>query len=224
MADIVIFGAGQTAEIASYYFENDTDHRVVAYTVDGSHLRESIFLGRPVVAFEEINQDFSIIKFSMHVAVSYQDLNKLRQIKYDAAKLKGYKLESYISSKAGNISPLVVGDNCLVLENQSIQPGVVIGNNVAVFGSVVLGHHSKIGDHCWLTSGAVLAGNTRIGNRCFLGVNCMIGHFVEVGDDSFIGAGALVTKSLSEKSVVIAPETEKYPLDSERFLKISKML
>jgi sugar O-acyltransferase (sialic acid O-acetyltransferase NeuD family) len=223
MADIVVFGASQTAEIVHYYFTNDSPHRIVAFTVDGDHLESDSFMGLPVVPFEDVERHFPTQSHSMHVAVSYTNLNKLRHQKYVAAKNKGYRLESYISSRSGSVGPVVAGDNCLILENQSIQPGARIGCNVAIFGGVLIGHHSFIGDHCWITSEVAIAGNANIGERCFLGINATIGHFVALGSDCFIGAGTLVTKSLPGKSVVLARDTEIYPLDSERFMKITKM-
>jgi hypothetical protein len=36
----------------------------------------------------------------MHVALSYQKLNRLRQAKYEQAKAAGYTLASYVCSKA----------------------------------------------------------------------------------------------------------------------------
>lgn len=223
MAKIIIFGTSQTAEIAHYYFKHDSDHDVVGFTVDGDHLQESSFLSLPVVAFEQINEEFPSSDFSMHVAVSYHDLNKFRQRKYEEAKHKGYKLESYVSSRAGLVGPVHYGDNCLILENQSIQPGVILGNDVALFGGTIIGHHSAVGDHCWITSEVAIAGNVTIGKRCFIGVNATIGHMITVGNDCFVGAGTLTTKSLDDKSVVIARDTDVYPLDSERFFQITKM-
>ena len=34
MAKIIIFGSGEIAQIANYYFEKDSDYEVVAFTVD----------------------------------------------------------------------------------------------------------------------------------------------------------------------------------------------
>ena len=34
MARVVIFGAGDIARLAHYYFTHDSDHEVVAFTVD----------------------------------------------------------------------------------------------------------------------------------------------------------------------------------------------
>ena len=94
---------------------------------------------------------------------------------------------------------------------------------MSLWGGCVIGHHTKILDHCWLTSGTSLGGNSIINENTFMGLNSTIGHFVEVGRENFIGANVLVTKNTKPKSVYIQKDTEKFKLDSDKFLIISKM-
>ena len=51
---IVIFGAGQTAEIVYHYFVNDSPYSVEAFTVNAEHRDKKSLFGLPVVEFEEI--------------------------------------------------------------------------------------------------------------------------------------------------------------------------
>ena len=223
MAKVIIFGDGQNAEIVYHYLCHDSPHDIVGFTVDAAYKQKDDLFGLPIVPFEEVERQFPPDDFSMFVATSYTGLNQLRAQKYNEAKQKQYQLISYVSSKSGIIGDLEVGDNCLILENQLMQPFVQIGNNVAIFSGVLVGHHSTIGDHCWLTSGANIGGNSNIGPYCFLGMNSTVGHMVSVGGRSFIGAGALVLKDTVDKSVYIAKGTERYALDSEAFLKLTTM-
>jgi acetyltransferase-like isoleucine patch superfamily enzyme len=62
-----------------------------------------------------------------------------------------------------------------------------------------------------------------LGKRSFVGLGAIIGHEVEIGEDSFLGAGVLLTKCCDPKSVFIGKNTDLFRLDSERFLKISKL-
>ena len=78
-------------------------------------------------------------------------------------------------------------------------------------------------DHCYIAGQAVISGSTTIEPYCFIGVNATIGHEITIGRESFIGAGALITKSVEARSVYIAPDTPKYRLDSDSFLRITKM-
>jgi len=223
MSKIIIFGTGQVAEIAYHYLTNDSPHEIVAFTADSKFIKDKSFFGLPLVPFETIEKTFPPEKFQMFVAMGYKDLNRIRAKKYNEAKEKKYKLISYVSSKSGIIGSLEIGDNCFILENQSIQPYAKIGNDVFIWNGVLVGHHSSIGDHCWLTSEAGIGGDTVIGPYCFVGMNATIGHMITVGKESFIGANTLVTKNAKEKSVYITKDTEPYLLNSDKFLAITKM-
>lgn len=54
MAKVVIFGILDTAELAHYYLENDSEHQVVAFTVSKEYLKNDEFKGLPVVPFEDV--------------------------------------------------------------------------------------------------------------------------------------------------------------------------
>lgn len=53
MAKVIIFGIGQIAEIAHFYLTHDSEHEVVAFTVDKEFLNQNTFHDLPVVAYEE---------------------------------------------------------------------------------------------------------------------------------------------------------------------------
>jgi sugar O-acyltransferase (sialic acid O-acetyltransferase NeuD family) len=223
MAKVVMFGAGQTAEIINYYFKNDSPYEVVACTIDGQYIKEDRFSGLPVIAFEDVTKDFPADRYDMFVAMGYDRLNTVRAEKYAEAKRKGYRLVNYVSSKAGIVCSVDMGDNCLILENQSIQPFVRIGSNVYIWGSSVIGHHSVVGDHCWLASEACIGGNSVIGRYCFIGLNATIGHLIKVGSGCLIGAGSLITRNVKDDSVFISEDTDVYPLDRPHFMEITKL-
>lgn len=144
---IVIFGSAEIAELAHYYFSNDTPYRVVAFCVDDEYVDRSNVLNLPLVPFSELFKSFPPEQFDMHVALSYNKLNLLRQQKYEQAKSAGYSLKSYVCSKSATWPDLCVGDNCFILENQTIQPTVRIGNNVMIWS----GNHLAT-DPQWMTT------------------------------------------------------------------------
>ena len=65
MSKIIIFGIGDIAQIANYYFQIDSEHEVVAFTVDRAYLTVKVFEGKPVVAFEDILQLYPSSNFKM---------------------------------------------------------------------------------------------------------------------------------------------------------------
>ena len=159
----------------------------------------------------------------MFVAVGYQELNRLRAQKCEAAQAKGYELVSYVSSRAANIGEVAVGYNCFILEFAVIQPWSRIGNDVFIWSANHIGHHATVGDHCYIAGNAVISGNTVVGPYCFVGVGANIGHEITIGAESFLGAGTLVTKNVEPRSVYVAPDTQKFRLDSSSFLRLTKM-
>ncbi len=122
MSDIVIFGAGHIAELAHFYFTHDSDHRVVGFTVDAAHQGQGSFCGLPLVPLEELLSRFPAARHDAFVALGYSKLNQLRANKCAAMKALGYRLSSYVSSRATVFPDFRVGENCFILENSTIQP------------------------------------------------------------------------------------------------------
>ena len=150
--DLVIFGSGEIAELAQFYFENDGDRKIAAFTVDDAYVDRDRIGKVPLVPFSDVPEKFSPGSYDMHVALSYRGLNSLREEKYFQAKKAGYTLASYLCSKSVCWDDLLIGDNCFILENQTIQPTVKIGNNVMVWSGNHLGHGCSIGDHIYSVS------------------------------------------------------------------------
>ena len=97
---LILFGTGDIAELAHFYFTRDSAHPVVAFCVDGAFLREDSFHGLPVVAFEEVASRFAPADHAMFIALAYARLNDLRAEKLAAAEAAGFGLTRYISSRA----------------------------------------------------------------------------------------------------------------------------
>ena len=164
---LVIFGSGDIAQLAHFYFCGDSDYEVVAFTVDMAYLKEAHFCGLPVVAFEEITELYPPDQYELFIALSYSRLNALRKEKYLAAKSLGYRLASYVSSHATVLNAGQIGDNCFIFEDNTVQPFVNIGNNVTLWSGNHIGHHSTIKDHCFLASELALKAEAqaqRLGN------------------------------------------------------------
>src|SRR5262245_60373780 len=131
---LIIFGAGDIAQIAGYYFERDGSFEVAAYAVDRDYLNgQAQFEGKPLVAFEDVEQRFPVDAHVMFVALSYSGMNRNRERKYAAAKAKGYSLISYISPRCTYVSQFQPGENCFIFEDNTIQPYVKIGDNVTLW-------------------------------------------------------------------------------------------
>jgi sugar O-acyltransferase (sialic acid O-acetyltransferase NeuD family) len=220
---LVIFGSAEMAELAKFYFDNDSERQVVAFTVDDAFVKESQFQGLPIIPFSEMGKRYPPDAFDIHVALSYAKLNRLRQEKYEQAKAAGYRLASYVCSKSATWPDLAIGDNCFILENQTIQPAVRIGNNVMIWSGNHLGHGTEIGDHTYIASHVVISGHCKIGKRNFFGVNATLRDFCSIGDDCFVAMGAAVARDMPNGSVALAPQVEIYAEEDRRAKALKRM-
>jgi sugar O-acyltransferase (sialic acid O-acetyltransferase NeuD family) len=218
--DIVIFGTGQIAEVADFYFTHDSEYNVVAFTVDRAYIDGDSYRGRPLVAFEEVAQWYPPGEYGMFIAVSYSGLNALRASKFTAARDMGYDLVSYVSSRATTFPDLDHGANCFILEDNTIQPFVHIGDNVTLWSGNHIGHHSVIGDHCFVASHVVISGGVEIGESCFVGVNVTIRDHVKVGAKCILGAGTLLLADAEPEGVYSPVATERSRVPSPRIRNI----
>jgi sugar O-acyltransferase (sialic acid O-acetyltransferase NeuD family) len=220
MNKIVIFGNGMIAEVAHFYFTHDSDFEVCAFTVDGSYIESSTFMGLPCVPFEEIEKKFPPHEYGLFVALSYTQLNNLRTQKCIAAKEKGYKLVNYISSKATIWPKLDKQENCFILEDNTIQPFVTIGNNVTLWSGNHIGHHSTIEDNCFISSHVVVSGGVKVGRNTFIGVNSTLRNAINIGSYNVIGAGALIMADTPDNSVYVEEATQVSRIPSQRLRSI----
>jgi sugar O-acyltransferase (sialic acid O-acetyltransferase NeuD family) len=217
---LVIFGTGDIAQLAHYYFTADSSYKVVAFTVDASYIKEKIFCGLPVVAFEDVIDAFPPRDNELFVALSYSKLNASRKEKFLAAKAKCYKIASYVSSRASVLNNGQIGENCFILEENTVQPFVKIGNNVTLWSGNHIGHHSVIRDHTFIASHVVLSGRVDIGEQCFLGVNATLRDNIKVGDRCVIGAGVLLLSDAEPEGVYLGPATDRSKVPSSRLRSI----
>jgi sugar O-acyltransferase (sialic acid O-acetyltransferase NeuD family) len=213
---LVIFGAGQVAEVFHYYVTHEAGRRVAAFTVDGQYLTGDSCLGLPVVEFESVERRFPPSEYDMLVAVSFKEVNRARQRKAAEATAKGYALASHVSPKAVVWSEFKAHPNTFIMENNVIQPYVTIGRNVILWSGNHIGHHTEIADNCFIASHVVVSGNVRIGENTFIGVNATLRDNIVVGKFNVIGAAALVLKDTPDEAVFLGQASPLARVPSSR--------
>ncbi len=217
---LIIFGTGDIAQLAHFYFSTSTGYEVVAFTIDADYLTEPTFCSLPVIAFEKISVQFPPDRYELFIALSYSKLNSIRKEKYLLAKAMGYRLASFISPNATILNNGCIGENCFIFEDNTIQPFVTIGNNVTLWSGNHIGHHSTIKDHCFIASHVVVSGGVEIGEQCFIGVNATLRDHIKIGEKCVIGAGALLLADAAAEGVYIGTTTERSKVPSSRLKRI----
>jgi sugar O-acyltransferase (sialic acid O-acetyltransferase NeuD family) len=213
---LVVVGGGELARLAHYYFSNDSARSVAGFAVDARFLTSAKFMGLPVVAFDEIAVKYPPAAFDLFVAIGYTQLNAARAAKCAAARSLGYQLASYVSSRASVWPDLEVGDNCMIMEGNVLQPFVKIGNAAIMFCGSVVSHDVELGDNCFVASGATLCGGVRVRSNCFIGANSTIREHLEIGADSMVGAGALIVRDMPPGSGYVESGTRDSGIPSRR--------
>src|SRR6056297_3347015 len=207
---LVIFGTGDIAELAWYYFTSEDRCEISCFTVDRDFIEKDRFCGLPIIPFDEIEKKCPANEYKMFIAISYSGLNRLRAQKYFAAKQKGYSFLSYISPKATIYDNSSTGENCFVFEDNTIQPFVKIGNNVTLWSGNHVGHHSVIEDHCFITSHVVISGGVTIKEYSFIGVNATLRDHITIERENVIGAGSIIMHDTKRREVYVPSKTQPY--------------
>ena len=195
MAKVIIFGIQDFAQLARFYLQHDSEHEVVAFSVSERYLpEERTFDGLPVISFEDVEKDHPPAEFQFFAPMSPKGMNRLRESIYHEIRAKGYQLISYISSKATVFPGAQIGDNCFILEDNTIQPFTTIGNDVVLWSGNHIGHHCTIKDHVSFTSHVVLSGHCVVEPYSFFGVNATIRDGIHIAEGTFVAMAAAITR------------------------------
>ena len=99
----------------------------------------------------------------------------------------------------GEPSVLEIGDDCLIREGVTMNPGTeggglktVVGKGCAFLANSHVAHDCHVGDHVILSNNVMIAGHTRVGDYVIMGGGSALHQFVRVGAHAFIGGLAAV--------------------------------
>ena len=201
---VIIFGNGNTAELALEYLKNDSPYTVVALCIHDNYLNENskTFYNLPLVPFSNVEKIYPPSEYYFFAPYTGTKMNKLREKIYKEIKEKKYHFISYISSKA-TVLTKNIGENCFILEDNTIQYGVTIGNNCVLWSGNHIGHHSTIEDNVFITSHVVISGLSHIGKYSWIGVNSCLRDKIKIAPNTLIGMGSVMTKDTEEYGVYI---------------------
>ena len=123
----------------------------------------------------------------------------------------------------------VIGDQACVRERSAVGAGSVIGRGAMVEHDVVIGERVKLLDHAYMTAhsvveddvfigpGAVMTNDSTMGRHprgeslsapvlkraCRVGAGVIMTPGVEIGEEAFVAAGAIVTRNVPPRAVVM---------------------
>ncbi|WP_334129224.1 acyl-ACP--UDP-N-acetylglucosamine O-acyltransferase [Sneathiella sp.] len=97
----------------------------------------------------------------------------------------------------GEKSELVIGDDCVIREHVTINPGTegggmrtVIGNSCLLMVGAHVAHDCLVGDHVILVNNATLGGHVSLGDYAIIGGLSAVHQFVRIGEHAMIGGAS----------------------------------
>ncbi|MGE4611676.1 MAG: acyl-ACP--UDP-N-acetylglucosamine O-acyltransferase [Paracoccaceae bacterium] len=103
----------------------------------------------------------------------------------------------------GEKSALEIGENCMIRECVSINPGTKGGSGLTKIGDNCLfmlgshiGHDCTVGDRVILANNAGVAGHVTLGDNVIVGALSGVHQFVNIGEGAIIGGVAAVVSDL----------------------------
>lgn len=201
---IIIFGIGQLAQLLHEYIQDDGQFEIVAFTADNPEV--NTLFGLPVVEFNELEKQYAPSDYKILIVIGYSERNQKRRKVFERVKNKGYSMVNYIHRSSIVPKSTIMGENCIILENNVFQPHVTIGDDMGMLSSNVVSHHVQIEDHCFLTEHVCVGGRVKIGTGSTLGLNSTIKQRVIISPNTFVGANVYLRSDSSKNSVYEAPE------------------
>lgn len=217
---LVIVGNGEIAEMAFEYFTHDSDYEVAAFSIGQEYITADTLMERPVVPLDAVAGAYPPDSHDAFVAIGDLQLNRVRRRQVEATKAMGYRLASYVSSRAFVWRDVAIGENCFILEHNVLQPFTSVGDNVTLWSGNHIGHRSVIEDDVFMASHVVVSGFCRLGRSSFFGVNAAMGPHVSVGADNYIGMGAVLTASTEPDGIYQGNPAERRSVSAKRFCRV----
>lgn len=94
----------------------------------------------------------------------------------------------------GEASTLQVGEECIIREGVTMNPGTegggmttVVGNRCAFLANSHVGHDCQVGDNVILSNNVMLAGHVTVGDYVIVGGGAAVIQFARVGNHAFLG-------------------------------------
>jgi sugar O-acyltransferase (sialic acid O-acetyltransferase NeuD family) len=217
---LVIIGNSEIAAMAFEYFHHDSAYRPVAFAVDAPFITAELFCGLPVVPLERVTELYPPDTHAAFVAVGDRQLNRIRMRMFDRANALGYRLATYVSSRAFVWRNVSIGRNCFILEHNVLQPFVTVGDDVTLWSGNHIGHRSVIGDHAFIASHVVVSGFCTVGPRSFIGVNATLADGVALGADNFVAMATVIAASTEDDGIYRGNPAERHRVPATRFCKV----
>lgn len=218
--NIVIFGTNLLADVVyqSIKFHRDERYNVLGFVVDDEYYSESVFMGKNVYRYSELDSVFDKEKIDVLICIGYMRMNEVREKIFCRIQSDGWGIADYIDKEA-IVRTTKIGVGNIILDGVNISYGAEIGDGNIFHTNAVFGHHSEAGNFNFFCGSMTVAGNVKIGNNCFLGVGSIIRDGLFLNDKTLIGGGCFVNKDVTKPGqVYMAPRSAHVKIESSMLI------
>lgn len=191
---IIILGTSNYSEYVykTILVENQID--VLAFSSTRDMVKESSFLGIPLLPLEDLSDIFDMTECEILITVGYTNMNNTRIKLYECCKNLGYKIHTFISIRA-MVDSKEIGEGCIIMPTVNIPPCAKIGKCNIINVGTFISHGGIIGDFNWFAGGIMMGGNIKMMDKCFIGINCALKNSIVVESETFLGADSYLNCS-----------------------------
>jgi sugar O-acyltransferase (sialic acid O-acetyltransferase NeuD family) len=207
MKPVLIFGAGQIAHVF---------RELIGYGHTAVHVVDKDFATSECWTIDGVKAMKSRDDWCFTIGMSFKGLNKARAEKFALMRGLGIAPLTWRSGDVWLPNSAKIGSGSFILDRNTIQTGVEIGENCVLWSGNHVGHHTKIGNHVWLSSGIVVSGACEIGDFSFIGSGATIIDGVKIGKRCIIGAGATITSDCEDDGVYPGPAAVRSKVPSNK--------
>ncbi len=217
--NLVLYGDSNYAELIKYYFESDSEYKVVGFCVDKKYRTKEIFCGLPVVDFEELEKCFPKKNNALFTAVGYKNM-RVKKMMYERASASGYCIASYISKSAIVDSSNKIGENCMILSGCILEPFASIESNTFLNTGVTICHHSTIGSHSFMAARSLVGGYSYVGENSFIGFQATVLQQLKLASETLVAAGSTIMCNSVQSTVYVGTPAKAIRTHQDRGIEI----
>ena len=197
--DVVIIGAGTTAQLAVSILADDRNLRVVGCVDVAWPDEQKMVLDIPIIGDHSVLKE--LLGKGIRSALVAVAENRIREQHFYAAQTIGFEMVNAVHASAIIGKSVRLGIGVCIGEGSVVSTGSIIGDNVVVEAGATIGSHVDIGSNVYIGNGTVIGNAAVIGRNCFLDVSVSVARKVNVGKNHVFEPGVNVNEDVADIAV-----------------------
>lgn len=123
-----------------------------------------------------------------------------------------------------HLGGIIIGRDVEIGANTCIDRGTLgdtfIGDNVKIDNLVQIAHNVEIGENTMVLGQAAVSGSCSIGKNSYIAPKVTVKNQIRIGDNSMVGMGIVVTKNLSDNTVLAGNPPKEHNVNYNEILSL----